>query len=742
MVRKMPRETTAGQNTQPHPLAHRLLGWLLRHPFQRADDIATVLGCSLAQSYSVLAQLHQQGLLESIAPATLAIQSCRLYCLSQHGLTMLAHWMHTDPIALARRHHSSEEALLRLIPQLPTRVLLSQCLFSLMRYAPSIYTAQGRRLYVQWDWQADYHYQGTYRDRTFSCTAEAVLTWQVRADHTSPHRDLRLKPQEAQEAQQTWYSLVVLQDTGLDDRPRMRHRIEQWLWCRENPSRWAFYPHFPAIIILVADHHRSAYWREAMREASQRMNVPPLRGAITVLPPLQPMRSPYESAVLNAWKLPWMSLTAVTPCRLEDVCLPLPAHALLPQTSGKHRGQTSEQPDRQAPLADSPHTQKDQKERSSNPEKRRSAIRGQWFQRACTAQQTLRSQQQTQQPQLTQTTRESPETLAWLSLLLGRRHLDLLTFLWNHPLLPTETIAALLTLQEDSVRRYLREMACYGCIEPWSPPLHAAGRASENQSTHPPAKKTFVGWFLTERGLRLLAACHHVHLLRVGTYEQVTHHHASHYQQPQEAAQAKTPLLLPHGLQQAQRFVSHHQGLYKVLGKFHQDALACGYHILWWETGAWCERSYPHEGQQHNVRPDAAFAYEESNYLRQGVREKNVQSVWLEWDSGTMNQRDLHAKLSAYAAYDHTRTWVSEGRVYLPLLLFIVPDAGQEARVQRVTQQVFETRTKGVVGLHIYTTTLAHIEQYGCFATIWRPVLPTQNLTPTSSARIALHPTR
>ena len=58
---------------------------------------------------------------------------------------------------------------------------------------------------------------------------------------------------------------------------------------------------------------------------------------------------------------------------------------------------------------------------------------------------------------------------------------------------------------------------------------------------------------------------------------------------------------------------------------------------------------------------------------------------WLEWDRGTMNVRDLAIKFTSYAQYIASREWVREDSM-LPVLLCVVPEIGQERRMQRVAQ--------------------------------------------------------
>ena len=162
---------------------------------------------------------------------------------------------------------------------------------------------------------------------------------------------------------------------------------------------------------------------------------------------------------------------------------------------------------------------------------------------------------------------------------------------------------------------------------------------------------------------------------------------------------------LPRGLNVLQRYGKHLAGVYGFLAALHTAATKQGERVIWWETGSLCERSYRFGSALHNLRPDAEFMYT--------TQVKRVRA-WLEWDRGTMSRRDLEAKMRAYAHYVRCREWTREGSQQLPLLLFVVPDKGQEERVRHAV-----TKELAQGGLSVYTTTATRVDEQGPLAAIW-----------------------
>jgi len=74
---------------------------------------------------------------------------------------------------------------------------------------------------------------------------------------------------------------------------------------------------------------------------------------------------------------------------------------------------------------------------------------------------------------------------------------------------------------------------------------------------------------------------------------------------------------------------------------------------------------------------------------------------------------------TGYPGYISTRQWrLDEER--LPLLLMVVPDPGQEQRVQRLAATILQD-----LPLQVLTTTATRLEREGPLAPIWGPASPT-----------------
>src|SRR5215469_5715291 len=126
------------------------------------------------------------------------------------------------------------------------------------------------------------------------------------------------------------------------------------------------------------------------------------------------------------------------------------------------------------------------------------------------------------------------------------------------------------------------------------------------------------------------------------------------------------------------------------------------HHLLWWETGAICERRYRDHECWHNLRPDALAEYQ--------AGERHVR-FWLEWDRATMGTRDLFAKFQTYTQNVTSHAWFKEQRE-LPYLLVIVPGKEQEMRITRIAQALL-VDTPGLV---IQTTTATLLANVGPLA--------------------------
>ena len=276
--------------------------------------------------------------------------------------------------------------------------------------------------------------------------------------------------------------------------------------------------------------------------------------------------------------------------------------------------------------------------------------------------------------------------------------MNFLTLLFTYPLLHVREMAALLEREASSIERYLGVLRSSGCIEPLA---------------------TEIGqrWRLCERGLRLIAATHHINVQSIAIQ--------------QESDDGVN--LVQHGVDVLLRHLEHTAGIYGFFASLSQAASeerlqGREHRLLWWETGTACERRYRDHEHWHNLRPDALATYQ--------AGERRVR-FWLEWDRGTMSSRDLAVKCRTYEQYVASREWFKQ-EASLPLLLVVTPDPEQERRISRVATVTLTDSCR----LIIRTTTWTRVCEQGLLGPIWDQVFPhigMKELTPRSKFYDTVH---
>ncbi|HEU5379441.1 MAG TPA: replication-relaxation family protein, partial [Ktedonobacteraceae bacterium] len=269
---------------------------------------------------------------------------------------------------------------------------------------------------------------------------------------------------------------------------------------------------------------------------------------------------------------------------------------------------------------------------------------------------------------------------------LTQRQWELLSLLLAHPLLDHANLCAHLHLERSSVRHLLAPLTQACLIKRYE--TRAGSRFA-----------------LTEHGLRLMAASAHCHVRYLV-------HRTETANSPGWSAED----LIPRGLPGLLKQIEHIAGVY---GFF--DPLASLGYLRWWETGAICARFYQSEGNWHGIRPDAIAECDFGDLPLQ-----RPWRIWLEWDRGTMRERELQQKMSTYARYLSSREWVRDHQTP-PTLLYVASDVGQERLLIRIAQ----TRLGSCpIRFSLYTTTRGLLMRPGLTAAIWRQVLPP--VTPTA----------
>ncbi len=431
----------------------RLLHWLLRYPLQRTDDLVVGVArwASRATVYRHVQELEARGLLESVLPKTPGTGKW-LYYLSNPGLHLLAKHLDTPARELARRWQVDEAGLLRLLPRLPTLLLLQEVVNGLVTHAAEAMTTQGRRPHlVRWNWQRDMSHRFQYREQTMRFFADGAVALRIRTQ------------QGDSSALDQWYGLFIL-SMELDDEWLMRLRLERLLCWRECPERWSSYQHMLPVLILANSPRQRDHWQCTVEDTALKLRLEPLAGALACLPPP-------ESTRMNTWLLNWRTLATEVSCHLQDLLKPLP-RAAFPPSLCLEEGEEEER-DARIPSNASVATV------SSRALARLGRFMvGDLANRAA---------------QVAQEDVEEQEGIALLGLRLTPCQWSILRLLLAHPLLSDEELAAFLHLQRKSVRCSLYELHQLGCLEPV---MTSAGNR----------------WHLCRRGFRLIAVANHVHI--------------------------------------------------------------------------------------------------------------------------------------------------------------------------------------------------------------------------------------
>jgi DNA-binding MarR family transcriptional regulator len=412
---------------------------------------------SRATVYRHVHELEAKDLVESVVPKTPGTGK-RLYHLSNLGLHLLARHLDIPAHQLAHRWQGDEMGLLRLLPRLPTLLVLQDVVNRLITHTAEAITRAGRRpQLVRWTWQRDVTHRFSYREQVMRLFADGAVALCIR---TQQGESSRLDQ---------WYGLFIL-STELDDERLMRLRLERLLCWREAPERWSSYQHMLPVLILARSPRQRDHWQRAVMATALKLRLDPLVGALACLPDT-------GRAQVNPWMLTWRTLATDSSSRLQDLLKPLPREAFPPSLrleddEEKERHEVGS-PAHPSPVARSP----------ERPARLRRLIAGDLANRAACA--------RWERP-------EEREIVALLGVRLTPCQWSILRLLLAHPLLSAEELAAFLGLQRKSVRCALYELHRSGCLEPI--PTEAGKR-----------------WRLCERGLRLMAAASHMSVRNMTT---------------------------------------------------------------------------------------------------------------------------------------------------------------------------------------------------------------------------------
>ena len=432
----------------------RLLLWLLHYPLQRAEDMVVGISrwASRATVYRHVHLLEASGLLESVLPKTPGTGK-RLYHLSNAGLHLLTLHLDTPVRKLARSWQADEAGLLRLLPRLPTLLVLQGVVNGLVTHAADAMTTQGRRPeLVRWTWQRDVIHRFRYREQSMRFFADGVFALCIRT-HQGEKRALGM-----------WYGVMLL-STELDDERLLCTRLHRLMCWRESPERWSFYRHMLPVLILARSLRQHNHWQNAVKASALSLRLDPLAGALVCV-------APTEGTQVNPWMLNWRTLATGVSCHLQDILKPVPREAF-PST---------------LPLEESEYEQKHNARLQSNdvPPGVTSGASAR-LSRLIVGELTKRA------AHATKAELEEREVVSLLGLCLTPRQWSIMRLLLAHPLLSAGELAAFLGIQRGSVRCSLYGLRQLGCLE---------------------AISTGTGkrWRLAGRGLRMIAAAQHLHI--------------------------------------------------------------------------------------------------------------------------------------------------------------------------------------------------------------------------------------
>jgi DNA-binding MarR family transcriptional regulator len=258
----------------PITLEHKILLWLLRYPFQRAEDLARALETSVSTTRRHLVRQAEAGLVEYITPPRGLGNSVRCYYLTQQGLVAAALQERSTPAELAQRWHADERGLLRLLPRLHQVLLLQDIVNSLViSSAQALAHPGGIPAAISWHWRRAYQHRFVSHNRTWLCRADGALVLQ-----RLPHPHLATSSEGC-------YSLLLVVEGLIElDYKLIRQQLDGLLRYRESRERIPFYQSFPPLLVVVHQPHQRALWQRCAIEVAMARRVKPLIGAVASVP--------------------------------------------------------------------------------------------------------------------------------------------------------------------------------------------------------------------------------------------------------------------------------------------------------------------------------------------------------------------------------------------------------------------------------------------------------------------------
>jgi DNA-binding MarR family transcriptional regulator len=615
------------------------LDLLRRAPFLRVADLALELKLTEAPLYALIRRFRRFGWVESVTrPGVAATGRSELYYVTPAGLEVLEQYVGNLPTnGLAG--HASRTRLLLLLPRLDRLGMGYTLIRNLLTNAPDMLRVQGRTPLVRWTWLRDYQQSLPALDLPgYKDQARLFADWLI---------VLHVKRGTAPEEH---YPLFVLLDHPCVPQQQIRHRLATLFHARHIARRAHPEQAFPLVLIMLSAEHRVRHWQRLATDLPRR-EEPPLRGCLAVAPLAS------QGKRFNLWRLPWQNLSRSGPRALPDLLVSWPISALPQGWRGpcSHCWGAWRAPDTMA--------------RATSGEVQQPEALRRLAARFARLSKLLKEEQRP----------TSVHTLGLLGLALERSHYRILELVGEFPLLTQEQMAALLSMQESSLRQYLGELRPFQCLE-----------------TERFSGETQARWRLSPRGLHLLALRHHIQLRKLA---EVT-----------SALRGEPPHLEQKGVAVLRQHATLTAGIYAFFARLAADSTRhIGHQFLWWETAYAREHSYYALSRQawRQEKPHGMGEYRAGS---QRVR------FWLEWHGGRWPGKEhLSHIFASYAAFIHSHEWRREGQV-LPALLLVAPDGMRERHMQQIASDLLLTLRPAPL---VLTTTIERCDEHGPLAAIW-----------------------
>jgi hypothetical protein len=451
----------------------RLLWWLLRFPWQRAEDLAVALGCSRSSIHRLVALATAAGAIERLRS-----ERWDWYVASPRGVILVARMLQCDPGALAAQHGYTRAQLLRCLPRLADWSLCQQLLQDVLRRVPAQLTARlpaplqisaahGQVRWL-WTWERDYRSAFLLGQQRWPLQATALFWFGVQDLSVGAEVRWDTTTEEQQARRICSVHLPLLLDPGLhraDEVQRLCQQVIGWLALQAHAQREPSCPRVGPVLLLLptgsgpaAPPRRLQLWRQAAERACQQLGLAEQQAPLILAACVPP-------GTRLAWQsLTWHALWNEGPCSFWPLlALALGEGDLLPSVRSPLRSPVA----RARPAATRPLSQRHTR----------------WFVASL-------KPSPTQQAHLTE--------LASLSTRLGARHLQVLRHVFTLPLATTDELASVFAQPartQATLAHLLAELRRLGCVRPVEPP-----------APRPQPRGGSPHWRLTERGLQLLAA--------------------------------------------------------------------------------------------------------------------------------------------------------------------------------------------------------------------------------------------